>query len=348
MPLSLETQPLEALSLEALSLEPLGLSTAERQVYLRLVELGTADTKALAGDLGRSVEKVTAALNRLATRGLAHREDFGGRRFRVISPDVALPELIRQRQRQLNQLQDETERICEAVARRAGGGCEVVERIVGPAAVHDACAQIQRTARSEVLMVDAPPYFVGGVQPNESEFVALAAGVSYRVIYHRDAIAGEEARAAMRQYVAAGEQARVNAEVWPKLLIADRGIGLVPESAQDPDPERRLLIRSSSLLDVLITHFEHLWERSMPVEALTRTGSPEDLDSAERDPGISERDREMLTLMAAGLKDRAIARSLGITERTVGRRINDLMRRLDADTRFRAGVRAVQRGWITG
>lgn len=341
MPLSLQTQPLEALSLEALSLEPLGLSPAEHQVYLRLVELGTADPAVLADELGRSVEKVTAALDRLATRGLAHREDFGGRRFRVISPDVALPELIRQRQRQLNRLQDEAERICEAVARKAGGGCEVVERVVGAAAVHDACAQIQRTARREVLMVDAPPYFAGGGQPNESEFLALAAGVSYRVIYHRDAIASEETRAAMREYVAAGEQARVNAQVWPKMLVADGSLGLVPESSQEPDPERRLLIRSSSLLDALVAHFEQQWEGAMPVESLAGAGPPGEAE-------ISARDREMLTLMAAGLKDRAIARSLGITERTVGRRINDLMRRLDADTRFRAGVRAVQRGWITG
>jgi sugar-specific transcriptional regulator TrmB/DNA-binding CsgD family transcriptional regulator len=341
MPLSLETASLEAPTLEALSLEPLGLSPGEHQVYLRLVEHGSADPKVLAGELGRPVEKVAAALHRLATRGLAHREDFAGDRFRVISPDVALPELIRQRQRQLNRLQDEAERICEAVARRASAACAVVEPVVGVAAVHDACAKIQQGARSEVLMVDAPPYFAGGVQPNESEFVALAAGVSYRVIYHRDAVASEEARAAMRQYVEAGEEARVNALVWPKLLVADRSVGLVPESVNDPDPERRLLIRSSSLLDVLVAHFEQMWERSTPVEVLARTSTP-------GEPEISDRDREMLTLMAAGLKDRAIARSFGVTERTVGRRINELMRRLDADTRFRAGVRAVQLGWIAG
>ncbi|GAA6526344.1 LuxR C-terminal-related transcriptional regulator [Intrasporangium sp. DVR] len=336
MPLSSETS-----TFEALSLEPLGLTVLEEQVYLRLVEHGSAATCDVAADLGGTPDEVARALDALASRGLAHREDFEGLRFRVISPDVALPELIRQRRRELNRLQDEAERISEAAARRWGGACDVVEPVVGASAVLDAFTQMQRAARDEVLMVDAPPYFAGGAQPNESEFVALAAGVSYRVIYHREAIVTDEARAAMRQYVDAGEQARVNAQVWPKLLVVDRAVALVPESADDPDPERRLLIRSSSILDVVVAHFEQLWERSTPVEALART-------AGTAEPGVSERDREILGLMAAGLKDRTIARSLGITERTVGRRINDLMRRLDAETRFSAGVRAAQRGWISG
>ena len=61
---------------------------------------------------------------------------------------------------------------------------------------------------------------------------------------------------------------------------------------------------------------------------------------------ITARDRELLTLLAAGMKDREIACTMGVTERTVGRRVTELMERLDAVTRFRAGVRAAHRGWI--
>ncbi len=323
-----------------LSLEPLGLTDLEGQVYLRLIEYGSATAQLVAEELETCLDDVVAALDQLTARGLIHREDFVGSRYRVISPDVALPELIRQRRLELNRLQDEADRIRDLLSARASTSCDVVERVVGTAAVLDAFTRLQRGARTEVLMVDAPPYFAGGVQPNESEFVALAAGVAYRVVYDREALATEGSRAAMREYVAAGEQARVNAHAGPKLIVADRRVALVLESATDPDPERRLLIRSSSVLDLLTSHFEQLWERSTPVEALVRGG-------AHGDASISDRDREVLTLLAAGLKDRAIARALGITERTVGRRVNELMRRLDADTRFRAGIRAVQRGWIS-
>lgn len=336
MPLSVQTT-----AVDNLSLEPLGLSVFEEQVYLRLLDHGLASARLIARELEGCPDQVAAALDALTELGLVHREDFAGRRFRVIPPDVALSELIGQRRRALNRLQVEADRLCEAAARRGSASTQVVEHVVGAAAVLAVVTQMQRAARDEVLMVDAPPYFVGGSQPNESEFVALAAGVSYRVIYHRDALASDEARAAMRQYVDAGEQARVHAQVWPKLLVADRSMALVPESATDPDPQRRLLIRSSSLLDLIVVHFEQMWQRATPVESFGRA-------AGESEPEISDRDREMLGLMAAGLKDRAIARSLGITERTVGRRINELMRRLDTETRFGAGVRAVQRGWISG
>ena len=41
-----------------------------------------------------------------------------------------------------------------------------------------------------------------------------------------------------------------------------------------------------------------------------------------------------------------IARKLGISLRTVRRRMAELMSDLGADTRFQAGVEAVRRGWL--
>lgn len=60
---------------------------------------------------------------------------------------------------------------------------------------------------------------------------------------------------------------------------------------------------------------------------------------------MSEQDRRLPAMMAGGIKDRAIARALGVTERTVGRRIQELMTQLEATTRFQAGPQAARRGW---
>jgi len=57
-------------------------------------------------------------------------------------------------------------------------------------------------------------------------------------------------------------------------------------------------------------------------------------------------DPVVLALLAAGMKDRAIARRLGVCERTVGRRVAALCRDLGAVTRFQAGAEAARRGWI--
>jgi DNA-binding NarL/FixJ family response regulator len=50
--------------------------------------------------------------------------------------------------------------------------------------------------------------------------------------------------------------------------------------------------------------------------------------------------------MASGMKDRTLARALGVTERTVGRRLTELMAELGVETRFQAGVQAARRGWL--
>jgi DNA-binding NarL/FixJ family response regulator len=57
-------------------------------------------------------------------------------------------------------------------------------------------------------------------------------------------------------------------------------------------------------------------------------------------------DAHLLALMAAGLKDEVVARRLGLSLRTVRRRIANLMDELGADTRFQAGLEAARRGWL--
>jgi DNA-binding NarL/FixJ family response regulator len=65
---------------------------------------------------------------------------------------------------------------------------------------------------------------------------------------------------------------------------------------------------------------------------------------ASRSPTSEE--SELLQLLQRGLKDRAIARALGIGERTVQRRLSRLMTTLGAKTRFQAAINAVRRGWL--
>jgi DNA-binding NarL/FixJ family response regulator len=54
----------------------------------------------------------------------------------------------------------------------------------------------------------------------------------------------------------------------------------------------------------------------------------------------------LLALLLAGLKDDAIARQLGLSTRTMRRRMKHLLDLLGADNRFQAGVQATRRGWI--
>ncbi|MGH8795158.1 MAG: LuxR C-terminal-related transcriptional regulator, partial [Stackebrandtia sp.] len=54
----------------------------------------------------------------------------------------------------------------------------------------------------------------------------------------------------------------------------------------------------------------------------------------------------MLGMLTAGLPDERIAQRMGISLRTMQRRLSDLLYRLGATTRFQAGIRAATLGWI--
>jgi DNA-binding NarL/FixJ family response regulator len=51
-------------------------------------------------------------------------------------------------------------------------------------------------------------------------------------------------------------------------------------------------------------------------------------------------------MLAAGAKDEQIARALGVSLRTVRRRVAALLADLGVRSRFQAGVEAMRRGWV--
>ena len=85
--------------------------------------------------------------------------------------------------------------------------------------------------------------------------------------------------------------------------------------------------------------FETLWRLSVPLHR------PEpELGSRPDQPVL--RDRQVLLMLAGGATDETIARQLGVSSRTVERRVRALLDRLGAETRFQAGAQAARRGWL--
>lgn len=60
----------------------------------------------------------------------------------------------------------------------------------------------------------------------------------------------------------------------------------------------------------------------------------------------SKEDLDVVRLMAAGFQDGEIAKKLGLSVRTVRRRIADLMTYLDARSRFQMGFLVGTREWL--
>ncbi|HSV38317.1 MAG TPA: helix-turn-helix domain-containing protein [Nocardioidaceae bacterium] len=314
-------------------LEPVGLCRTDNDVYVELLDAPSSSPSDLLKRLELPEETIRASLTSLCGAGLVHLLSAASDSYVAVPPEVAVPLLIQRQRSALARLQHRVDEMAESARRMAAAGDTCVEMLDGPDAVIAALSRLQGEARLEVCMVDAPPYLGGGPSRNDAELARLADGVSYRAIYHPDSLASAGAVEHMRECMKNGEQARVHSSAGPKLAIIDGRAAVIIANDRDPDPTRRILLGPSALLDVVIQHFELLWDKATPFDDVVHEG-------------IGPRDRELLRLLASGMKDRAIARTLGVTERTVGRRVTELMERLDADTRFKAGVQAAQRNWI--
>jgi DNA-binding CsgD family transcriptional regulator len=248
--------------------------------------------------------------------------------------------LVRAREQQLQQVRVETARLAERF--RAGRNSSSPEEIVEVVTTRDATLQrweqLQRSARREVRSFDRPPYATN-VLVNDAERDGLAAGVSFRAVYAREGLELPGRLEAMQRLVAAGEQARVTADLPVKMFLADDVMGLIPLERPDraDSADSALVIHSSSLLDTLSALFEAIWATAVPI----RFGD-EDTGAA----GAEDDQRMLLGLLAVGLTDEAIGRQLGWHPRTVQRHVRRLMTELGAQTRFQAGLQAARRGWL--
>jgi DNA-binding NarL/FixJ family response regulator len=124
------------------------------------------------------------------------------------------------------------------------------------------------------------------------------------------------------------------------MLAFDRVAGIIPLHVTDTG-ESALIVRGEAMVAVLVLSFEQLWVHAQPFQHRNAPAV-----SGAAGIGLSESDRSLLRLLGMGVKDEAAARHLGVSVRTVRRQIADIMRTLDAESRFQAGIEAANRGWL--
>jgi DNA-binding CsgD family transcriptional regulator len=188
-------------------------------------------------------------------------------------------------------------------------------------------------AAQEILVINGATH--AGQFPRSVVRAALERGVRVRSVYASGLLAAEDEATPPIQVIA-GEQARALPAVPVTFLLVDLSVAATPLVVDASGRITSLLvINPSALLETGVALAEHLWRQAASV---THAGGGAPPPSAE--------DAVLLELLQQGLKDRAIARALGIGERTVQRRLSALMSQLGAKTRFQAALNAVRRGWL--
>ncbi|MEY9871484.1 sugar-specific transcriptional regulator TrmB/DNA-binding CsgD family transcriptional regulator [Streptacidiphilus sp. MAP12-33] len=326
-------------------LESVGLDEYTEEAYRRLVAHSPATLAELAALLGGTGEpRLRRALDTLVASELAFVEAGRPGRYHAADPRTGLGTLIHAKRLALERtaaaVEDYAAEYHERMLR--SDPLRLAEIVEGPAAIAARVTELLAGAKQEVLAFDVPPYVTPDATAARDERQLLARGVRVRAVYASEVLAIPERAELLRELVLAGERSRVLPRVPLKLVVVDASNAVIPLSASS-EGTRSLaaIVHRSRLCDALVELFEMSWLQATPVFSAEGGDALPDTH-----PDLTEAEHTLLHLLHAGLKDEAIARQLGISERTLRRRVTDLLARLGATSRFQAGAQAIRRGWL--
>ncbi|MEU6098608.1 helix-turn-helix domain-containing protein [Streptomyces sp. NPDC047079] len=331
--------------------EAVGVSPEEESVYGLLVTSGRATTADLVQRARLTEPETERILTSLTSKGLATHTDATPRMFRAVPPDVALLPRLKRSADALDLARVEATRLVESyrdTMRRHDAG-QLLEVITGAEALRQHLRQIQSGAQDEMLWFCKAQYVAMPSGSNAEEFQALSRGVRYRVLYEKAFFDDEGAVDNVVARVRAGEAARAVPNLPLRLAIADRSVAVFPLVAGGPhgSPEEptTALVRDSNLLAALIALFERYWEVAVPLN-VDDAGAVSGTDGAGGPNALSPTNHKLLSLLVAGVADKAIASQMGLSRRTVQRRIQGMMEDAGATTRMQLAWQAARRGWL--
>jgi sugar-specific transcriptional regulator TrmB/DNA-binding CsgD family transcriptional regulator len=318
-------------------LDVFGLGDEEEDVYRYL--LATKPTTAEDVQAGTGMQLVSAqrALARLEEAGFTQRvlEDPG--RYAPASPGAVDAAILRR----LADLREAQERIGELATRYRATRLEadsigVFEVIKGAGALRERTREMVTSARSEALNMLKPPLIA--MQP--ADHVEPDAAVRGRVIYDRDLVRDADVLDTIRQRPGRHYEVRVHTVVPVKMLAIDQSMALLPVQQHDETPVG-VLITESAVLDSFLALFDYVWETATALPAATG----DDPGHPQRSP-LSAEDRQLLSLLLAGLTDQAIAGHFRVSVRTVERRVRTLMDTAHVRTRMQLAWEAARQHWL--
>ncbi|MET8520739.1 hypothetical protein OG801_08100 [Nocardioides sp. NBC_00163] len=325
-------------------LDALGLDNLEETVYRQLVAAPSANLEELAEAADLDAYAVSAVLSALEGKGLVARASAGQDRYVASPPAVALGALLVQRQDELRRAQVEMTELAGlyrgSVARR--DVADVVDVVHGTEAIAQRFAQLQYSAKKCIQALQKPQAaVVTREDADEAERAAIERGVRHDIVLERSVFDTPGIYESIDSGLEIGIELRVVPTVPLRAFIVDREIALIPlMNGEHNTVQDALLLHPSGLLDAIIALFDLIWT-SAPKLVATPEGTVE--TAADR---LEPLDTKVLSLLLAGLTDASIGAQLGLSLRTVQRRVRQMMDRAQVDTRLQLGYEAGRRGWL--
>lgn len=320
----------------------LGLDRNMHEAYQLLLHEGAACAARVSDRLGIPRAQADAALSRLEAASLIAPAPDNPTRVVPLDPRRGLAPLIARRQAQLIAKRHELSRSQEAFAALTAAYTGQDRAGSPPPSTLPPGGTAVRVQVEDML--DASQSVVMCILDEDTRAIALDVssraieeardrGVLIKAVYAGSLLGDDRIRAHARRLVSLGGRARTSTSLPPAMLVVDRTTALVPA---DVDTRTTSVVHNRALAGALASLFDRVWfdARTAAPPAVTLADAP------------SPQERDLLVLLGKGLTDASAARQLGVSLRTVRRMMAELMARLHARSRFEAGIRAAERGWI--
>ena len=217
-----------------------------------------------------------------------------------------------------------------------------IERIEGMDAVRERIEELSFFSRVSLDSIQpGGPQSIEAIEASRPlDRRAARRGIAMRLIQNTAVLTDDVNRAHLYELSDMGVQLRLTDQPIERMLVFDGETVVVPI---EPGNSRRgaLVVRQPSLVAGLTGLFERAWQQATVLE-------PQDGIAAARDEAetLTDADRRLLTLLASGATDEAVARELAVSTRHLRRRISRILVLLGATSRFEAGLEAARRGWL--
>lgn len=318
----------------------LGIDPFTESAYHAMLEHPSWTVAELADRLAVEEDTVDTVVEQLSDLNLV-RPSADGSRFRPVSPQIGLTALAARREAELAERQQELEQGRLAIADLVAGLSELSQQQTGRVA--DVCwgaqdvrirvARLAAAATDEVIAMST----TSSAEPDEAviPFPEIE-GVRYRMVFPDAGLPSAGYSRFLRALADEGADVRVGQVPMSALIIDATTIVLTVSDSAAGQTVGVATLWLPSAVTALVELFERVWREASPLDG----GSPADGTAP------TPRERDLLALLLAGTTDESAAYRLGISVRTVRRMVSDLMERLGARSRFQAGARAAERGWL--
>lgn len=324
-------------------LQTLGLTTEAGAVYRAMLDRPGYGVDELAAECCLTPSQVHDCLDELTQLMLVRASSEHPGQMRAVTPEIGLADMLAREEADLAVRQVQLAASRAAVTRLVAERADVRfgtqgERLWGMDAIQDRLEQMGRSVTAEILGVHTgsshlPEELAAGRIANAP---ALARGVVIKALYLDTTRNDPHTSAYAHWLLSQGSEIRTAPVLPQRLVIIDRTQALVPI---DPTDTRKgaLYVTEPGLLAALVGLFEQAWATAVPLGAL-RTQDPA--------TGLTDTERELLQLLGSGLTDETAGQRLGMSTRTVRRHMAAILERLNATSRFEAGIKAAQKGWL--